>query len=56
MCLKKLDDNNLRTNLPKCLFSKTNIEWLGQKITQSGIEPLENKTAAISNLTAPKNL
>ena len=26
-CLKKLDDNNLRKNLPKCHFAKTEIEW-----------------------------
>ena len=28
-CLKKLDDDNLRTNLPKCHFAKTEIEWFG---------------------------
>ena len=46
----------MRTNLPKCHFAKTDIEWLGYKFTQSGITPLETKTAAILNLTAPKNL
>ena len=28
-CLKKLDEENLRINLPKCHFAKTEIEWLG---------------------------
>ena len=55
-CLKKLEDDNFRINLPKCQFGKTKIEWLGHKFTQSGIAALEKKTAAISNLTAPKNL
>ena len=55
-CLKKLDDNNLRINVPKCRFDKTEIEWLGQKLTEFGIAPLETKTAATLNLTAPKNL
>ena len=43
-------------NSPKCLFAKTEIEWLGHKFTKSGITPLETKTAAILILTAPKNL
>ena len=55
-CLKKLDDDILRTNLPKCHFAKTETEWLEQRFTQSGIAPLESKTAAILNLLAPKNL
>ena len=54
-CLKKLDDDNLQINLPKCHFAKTEIEWLGHKITQSVIAPLETKTAAILNLTASKS-
>ena len=55
-CLKKLDEDNLRINLPKFHFVKTEIEWLGHKFTQSGIAPLESKTAAILSLTAPNNL
>ena len=55
-CLKKLDEVNLRINLPNCHFAKTEIEWLGHKFTQSGIALLESKTAAILNLSAPKKL
>ena len=55
-CLKKLVDDNLRINLPKCHFAKNEIEWLGHKLTQPGIAPRETTTAAILNLTAPKNL
>ena len=42
-CLKKLDDDNLRINLPKCHFAKTEIECLGHRFTQSGIAPLKQK-------------
>ena len=55
-CLKKLDEDYLRINLSKCHFAKTKIEWLGHKFTQSGIAPLESKTAAILSLPAPNNL
>ena len=44
-CLKKLDEANLRINLRKCHFEKT--EWLGNKFTQTGISSTANKTAAI---------
>ena len=37
-------------------MSKTEIEWLGHKLSQSGIAPLDSKTAAIASLSAPKNL
>ena len=48
-CLKKLDADNLRINLPKCHFAEQEISWLGYNITQSGTSPLETKTS--SNLS-----
>ena len=32
------------------------VEWLGHNITQSGVNPLSNKTDAIGKLSAPTNL
>ena len=55
-CLKKLDEDNLRINLQKCHFAKTEIEWLGNKFTQTGISPLESKTAAILAIPPPTTL
>ena len=55
-CLQRLDDENLRINLPKCHFGKLEIDWLRYHISQSGISPLETKTAAILALEAPKTL
>ena len=55
-CIQRLDDETLRINLPKCHFGKLEIDWLGYHISQSGILPLESKTAAILALEAPKTL
>ena len=55
-CLKCLDDEKLRKNLPKCHFGKLENDWLGYHISQTGISPLESKTAAILSLEAPKKL
>ena len=50
----KLDEDILRINLSKYYFAKTEIEWLGCTLTQSGIAPLETETSAILILTTPK--
>ena len=55
-CLKRLDDENPRINLPKCHFGKLKIDWLGYHISQSGISPPESKTDAILAPAAPKAL
>ena len=55
-CLKKLDEDKLKTKLQKCHFAKQEIEWLGNKFTQTGISPLENKTAAILAIPQPSTL
>ena len=55
-CLKRLADDNLRINLLKCHIGKLQIDWLGYHISQTGISPLEIKTAAILALEAPKTL
>ena len=55
-CLKDLDEDNLKLNLRKCHFAKSEIEWLGYKFTQTGISPLESKTAAILTVPPPTTL
>ena len=54
--LKKLDDKNLALNLIKCEFFQTEINWLGHKLTPSGITPKVTKTEATLNLQHPKSL
>ena len=53
-CLRKLDADNLRINLSKCHFAKHQINSLSFTFSQSGVKPIESKTAAIAEITAPK--
>ena len=57
-CLKKLDEDNLQINLPKCHLSKTENEWLGHNFLSQEKHhlTLESKTAAILSLPARNNL
>ena len=55
-CVKKLDEDNLRINQPKCQIAKTEINWLGYRFTQTGISTLENKTAAVLAISPPSTL
>ena len=48
--LKKLEADNLRINLSKCHFAKHQINWLGFTFSQSGVKPIESKTAAPKTL------
>ena len=55
-CLRRLDDENLRINLPNCHSAKLEIDGLGHQISQLGISPIEGKTSAILALEAPKTI
>ena len=55
-CLRQLDADNLRINLSKGHFAKQQINWLGLTFSQSGIKPIESKTAAVLEIKAPKTL
>ena len=55
-CLRRLNDENLEINLPKCHFAKLEIDWLGYHISQLGISPIECNMSAILALEAPENL
>ena len=54
--LRKLDRENMSLNLTKCQFARKECEWLGHKITCSGITPLIRKTEPIESLKAPKTV
>ena len=54
--LTKLDKANVRLKYEKCKFAETEIEWLGYKLTQTGITPLNSKVQAITEKLKPKNL
>ena len=54
--LKKLDRENMSLKLTKCKFAQREFEWLGHKITSTGITPLVRKTEPIEALTPPRTL
>ena len=46
--LKKLNRENMSLKLTKCKFAQRECEWLGHKITHTGITPLVRKTEPIN--------
>ena len=53
--LTRLENAGYRLSEGKSEFFKTEIVWIGHKIDQNGIRPLQNKLLAIKNLKQPKN-
>ena len=53
--LTKLENAGYRLSENKTEFYKTEIEWVGHKIDQNGIRPLQDKLKAIQELKEPKN-
>ena len=53
--MKKLDEAGYRLHPKKCDFFKNEAEWVGQKINQDGIRPLQDKLVAITKINIPKN-
>ena len=54
--LKILDEANLQLKAEKCTIAQESIEWLGYKLTQSGISPINTKAQGISDRLRPTNL
>ena len=50
-----MDVSNVSLKLRKCVFAKTECEWLGYRIGESGIAPLVRNTQAVENLKIPKS-
>ena len=48
------DKNNMAVKWGKCAFFKTDIEWLGFKISGDGVQPLVGKADAIKNFQPPR--
>ena len=46
--LTKLNKANVRLKREKCKFAQKEIEWLGYKLTQTGISPINTKIQAIT--------
>ena len=54
--LRKLHRENMSLRLTKCQIARRDCEWLGHKITRTGITPRVRKTEPIESLEAPKTV
>ena len=53
--MKKLEEAVYRLNPNKCELFKKEAEWIGHKIGQNGVRPLQDKLEAITKIEIPKN-
>ena len=53
--MKKLDNEGYRLSPKKCEFFKREIEWVGHKIDQQGIQQLQDKLEAITKMNKQTN-
>ena len=53
--MKKMEEAGYRLNTKKCEIFKKEAEWIGHKIDQNGIRPLQDKLEAITKVQKPKN-
>lgn len=54
--LQIFKSNGFTLNLKKCFFLKINIENIGYKISQSGIQPSSTEIQAVAQFSVPKNV
>lgn len=53
---KRLEDYNVKLNASKCVFSMTELDFLGFHITQNGIKVSQDKVDSITNFRTPKTV
>ena len=54
--LRRLDEHGLVINIAKCQFGRTNIDFLGHRISAHGVLPLPDKVDAIRNFPKPTTI
>ena len=54
--LKVLEENGITLNLEKCVFRKSEIEFLGHIVSADGIKPIHERMEAVNNYPIPKNI
>ena len=54
--LKVIDDAEFQLKAGKCNFAKQEVEWLGYKLTNSGVSPINSKVQGITEKLRPTNL
>ena len=51
---ERLEEAKLTVNLDKCEFGASTVKYLGHRVGQGGIRPLEAKVADIVSFMAPR--
>lgn len=54
--LERLSQAGLRLKRQKCIIGAKEVEYLGHKITEKGIQPLQEKVIAVTNAPEPQNV
>lgn len=54
--LKRFEDSGLKLKAQKCSFGKTEVAFLGHKISATGISPDTDKVKSIHNFPEPSNV
>ena len=54
--LTRLVEANISLKQEKYTFAAKSIEWVGNKLTQEGVAPINSKVKGISERLRPKNL
>ena len=52
--LKRLDNSNIRLKWEKCIFAAEETDWLGYKLSQIVIKPINSKVQAITEKNTKK--
>ena len=52
--MRKLENAGYKSHPKKCEFFKQEAEWIGHRIDQNGIRPLQDKLKAITKIDIPK--
>ena len=52
---QRLREAGLKSNQSKCSFMKLHIEYLGNLISENGVEPMPDKLSAIKEMPAPRS-
>ena len=54
--LTVLDENGITLNLKKCIFRKSELEFLGHVVSAEGIRPIHQRMEAVKSFPTPKNV
>ena len=54
--MKVLDEANLQLKAEKCVLAQDSMDWLGYKLTRTGISPVNAKSQGITERLRPTNL